>query len=252
MSDINVLIDIGNTRVKVGAEESGKVSYIFSSSYDPKDPQPFLDQFSSYLDLHQLKNIYLSSVASKKTNDHFVRNICKLTEITPQVAVTNRKMCGLENAYSKPEILGIDRWLALIGAFNLFDAPMCVVDCGTAVTIDTINDKGFFIGGLIVPGLAIMRNALIKNADAIDEYGEIAEKNYFPKDTSSAVNAGTVLSITALVEKVLHHYEATEYQKPLCVVTGGDGKIIQSYMDVESIYHPNLVFHGLAKYFRLI
>jgi len=247
---MNILIDLGNTRIKIASENSTAINLIYSGKYTLNSLQEILLQIQDKISHLDLKNIYLASVAGERATEQIVDYFSTTSGIIVQKAVTTRKIRGLENAYSKPESLGVDRWLALIAALDLCKPPVCVVDCGTAVTIDTIDDKGIFIGGLIVPGLGLMRSTLNKNTNAIGKYGQVEEKNYFPKSTVSAVIAGTGLSIAALVEKTIQHYEATQAKKISCVITGGDGEAIKSYMDVESIYHPNLVLQGLAKYFR--
>ncbi len=247
---MNLLIDLGNTRIKMALDNSTDIKLITSTKYTQKSLQDILLQIREKISHLDLKNIYFASVAGERVTKLVADNLCNTLGVKVQKAVTTRDMSGLENAYSQPETLGVDRWLALIAALDLCKPPICVVDCGTAVTIDTIDDKGIFIGGLIVPGLGLMRNVLNKNTNVIGQYGQVEEKNYFPKNTVSAVTAGTGLSIAALVEKTMQRYEETQAQKISCVITGGDGEVVKSYMDVESIYHPNLVLQGLAKYFR--
>jgi len=247
---MNILIDLGNTRIKIALEDSAAINLIYSEKYTQHSLQEILSQVQGKISHLDVKSIYLSSVAGEATTKQIVDYFSTTLGVRVQKAVTPRKMSGLENAYSKPESLGVDRWLALIAALDLCKPPVCVVDCGTAITIDTIDDKGMFIGGLIVPGLGLMRSALNKNANAIGQYEQIEEKNYFPKNTVSAVIAGTGLSIAALIEKTMQHYEMTQAKKIVCVITGGDGEAIKSYLDIESSYHPNLVLQGLSKYFR--
>ena len=74
---------------------------------------------------------------------------------------------GLTNAYLHPEKLGIDRWLVLIAARHFYAAPACVVDCGTAITVDLIDADGHHLGGLISAGLALMKKSLAHGTDAL-------------------------------------------------------------------------------------
>ena len=71
--------------------------------------------------------------------------------------------CGVSNGYDHPEQLGADRWAALIAARALYAGPSVVVMAGTATTIDALDGSGLFRGGLILPGLSLMRAALARN-----------------------------------------------------------------------------------------
>ena len=73
---------------------------------------------------------------------------------------------GVRNAYERPELLGVDRWAALVGAYARLRAaggrsPVCVADAGTALTIDALASDGRHLGGLILPGIALQRTALL-------------------------------------------------------------------------------------------
>ena len=76
---------------------------------------------------------------------------------------------ALINGYMEPERLGVDRWLAMLAVIEEEqpEVPICVIDCGSAITIDAVNAKGEHVGGLIVPGISMMRNALVKGTSGI-------------------------------------------------------------------------------------
>src|SRR5690606_2659551 len=74
---------------------------------------------------------------------------------------------GVINAYAAPERLGADRWLALIAARRIEPGAVCVVDCGTAITIDVMHADGVHLGGLIMPGLGFTRRMLVEAAHGI-------------------------------------------------------------------------------------
>src|SRR6202034_3800599 len=74
---------------------------------------------------------------------------------------------GLTNGYLDPSLLGADRWLALIGAWTKASGALCVVDAGTAVKVDAVDAKGQHLGGLIAPGIHMMREALMNKTSDI-------------------------------------------------------------------------------------
>ena len=77
--------------------------------------------------------------------------------VTAHIVRPQAQQLGVKNLYRKPEQLGADRWAALIGARGLTGSAACVVDAGTAVTVEALSAKGEFLGGAIFPGLHLLR-----------------------------------------------------------------------------------------------
>ena len=246
----NLLVDVGNSRIKVAAEISNDIKLIYNVAYAKKSTLEISQEILAKTKDFMVENIYLASVVSQENTQQIVDKLNSTFGVQTKIALPTKKTCGLENAYFQFASLGIDRWLSLIAGYTRYDSPLCIVGCGTAVTVDTINDKGIFIGGLIIPGLGLMRDSLYKNTHAIGMHTANEQRSYFAKDTSSAVVSGTALCIAALVDNTIRHYQQTENHKITCILTGGDGHVIQSYMDEPCHYHPNLVLEGLAKYFE--
>ena len=123
--------------------------------------------------------------------------------------------CGVTNSYRQPRRLGVDRWVAMIGAWSEFESSCLVVDAGTAVTIDAIDDTGQHLGGQILPGVALMARALASNTSDIP-------------DTSRRSARG-------------------EGHSPALVLTGGDASRILSSLKTEPNHRPHLVLQGLAR-----
>jgi len=240
-----LLIDIGNSRIKIAAENNGQLEMYEALNYVPSQ---ILKQFSNKIDeliSSPPTTILISNVAGPDID----KDLCQWSEskfqLTPIFAVVNDKLCGLVNAYSQPEKLGIDRWLAMIAASNCFSGPICVVDCGTAVTIDAIDDKKYFLGGVILPGIQVMRQSLIENTHAIggNATGHIGD--VFARDTQQGVSTGSILAIVATIELVVKKLEERTDQKVSCILTGGDAALIQTNMTIPTTLKTDLVFHGL-------
>ena len=90
-------------------------------------------------------------------------------QIEPVYARVKEAAAGVTNAYPDVSQLGIDRWLALIAAWNKYHAPVCVAGCGTAVTLDVVDGDGYHLGGLIFPGLRLMQQSLITHTHGIGD-----------------------------------------------------------------------------------
>lgn len=163
------------------------------------------------------------------------------------------RACGVRNAYREPARLGIDRWAAIIAAHSMFRAPLCVFDLGTAITADAIDAGGAHLGGLIVPGVALMRASLSRGTEGLIEYDSespsqrLADKGcLLGDDTESGVSGGTLYAAAAFIERVIHDLRREMGTELICVLTGGDAERTQELLELEAEYIPDLVLRGLA------
>jgi type III pantothenate kinase len=153
---------------------------------------------------------------------------------------------GVVNAYADPDKLGVDRWLCLIAVHHQTRAPACVVDCGTAVTLDGLDSNGQHLGGLILPGLGMMRDALLRNTQ-IQAMSPVGPLDLLARDTATAVAAGGLFACAGLVELVVRRIARQCGRVPEIVLTGGDGAKLQVALEIQARYEPDLVLQGLAQ-----
>lgn len=166
-----------------------------------------------------------------------------------EFVTAQRSGCGVINAYREAERLGADRWVALIGAHYLYDGAKCVIDCGTALTIDVMAADGAHLGGLIVPGLALMRQALIERSAGIRaglETTEDAEVSLFARDTAGGVMGGTLYATVATIDRIAADVRTTLATEVCCVLTGGDAGTVLPLLSEQYNHEPELVLRGLA------
>lgn len=129
------------------------------------------------------------------------------------------RQCGVHNGYESPERLGSDRWAALIAAWHLVGGSCLVVGCGTATTVDALSDRGEFLGGLILPGLDLMRSSLCgATARLRSETGHCVA---FPRNTADAVWSGAVLATCGAIRSQHELLAAQVGSSALPVVLGG-------------------------------
>ncbi len=170
-------------------------------------------------------------------------------EIAVEFAVAQREACGVINAYREPERLGADRWVALIAARHDGDGPACVIDCGTAVTIDVLAESGEHLGGLIIPGLQLMRRALTGGTAGIrldDEGGRDGDAPLFARDTAGGVIGGTRYALAGAIDRIAGDVRAAIGADLRCLLTGGDAETILPLLSGDYDYAPELVLEGLA------
>jgi len=158
-------------------------------------------------------------------------------------AHAHARQCGVTNGYEQPTQLGADRWAALVGAWHLHRGACLVVGCGTATTIDALDAGGVFLGGLILPGLALMRAALAKNTAGLPH----ATGRYrdLPGNTDDAIVSGCLQATLGAVERMFVHVAATP--GATCLLTGGAADDLDARLELPRRRIDNLVLEGLAR-----
>ena len=148
---------------------------------------------------------------------------------------------GVTNLYENPARLGVDRWCALIGARALTSTPCVVVMAGTATTVDTLDGDGRFLGGLILPGLDLMRRALARDTAALP----LAAGKYstHPRCTDDAIISGCIEAQAGVIERACARLDPGA----LCLLSGGAARTIGEHLKVPHRLIANLVLEGLLR-----
>ena len=160
---------------------------------------------------------------------------------------------GLVNGYRDPSQLGVDRWLAMRAALTRQPGPWCVVDAGTATTIDLVAAGGQHLGGVIIPGPTLMGSALRREtgdldrlAGAVDPPGSPADHDSFGgRDTGTAISLGIWRATAGLVAQARTSLGAPRVPVNV-LVTGGDGPALIPWLGGSPGSCPLLVLEGLA------
>lgn len=158
-------------------------------------------------------------------------------------ARSDKQACGVRNSYTQPERMGVDRWLAMLAAWNQAEGAVCVVDAGSALTIDFVSGEGVHLGGYILPGLESMERALLSDTDRV-RFADAPRDSLTPgQSTEQAVYNGLLLSQAGAVALALdqqgHHSDAVYF-------SGGNGEVLQTALDRGGRWAPELVLDGLA------
>jgi type III pantothenate kinase len=149
------------------------------------------------------------------------------------------------NGYRSPAQLGVDRWLALLAAHADGRGDACVVDCGTAVTIDLVDAAGRHHGGLILPGLRAMREYLLERT-RIPPFDKAAPRAVLGRATPEAVANGALLAVVGAVRETLALAHSLFGRPPRLLVAGGDGPLFAAALGETAELRPDLVLEGLA------
>jgi type III pantothenate kinase len=245
MSDSHLLLDLGNSRIKWGVVQAGRLQQRGVADY-PEDEQPL--QLPEALQTQAFCSIVAASVTSEARAAR-VEAWTKQQGWPLHWVRSESELGGVRNGYPEPERLGVDRLLALIGARHLGLEAGCVVDVGTAMTLDGVDATGQHLGGLIIPGPALMRRSLLGAAPVFSEYAEQAPLDC-ALDTASAVVSGTTLAAVALSDHFARSVQG-RCEAPISVVfAGGDGEAIMATHQWRDTgwpcwYRDDLVLQGL-------
>ena len=154
---MKLLVDIGNSHIKWAFGVAGR---FVAEGVSPGGVDASLSAL--FDSRHTPDEIRIANVAGIDSGARVAAILKAHFRIEPVFAGSAARGAGIRNGYSDPAQLGVDRWLALCAAFSRFKAPLCVVDAGTATTLDLVTASGEHEGGLILPGIALMRSALLR------------------------------------------------------------------------------------------
>jgi len=162
-----------------------------------------------------------------------------------QISAT-KQQCGVKNLYEEPGRLGADRWAALIAAHGRNSGAVCIVDCGTAVTIDALDATGVYRGGVILPGLALQRRALVQGTQQIPvTTGQT--NDILAHTTADGVASGTLYGLVGAIDRIVDEQSGVLGAEPVVLITGGDAPVLRSRLRHASTYAPDLVLEGVAR-----
>ncbi len=240
---MKLLIDIGNHRIKwarqgrVGLHEHG------GCEWREADLVAVLDQAWGHVAAPT--RIVVASVAPPSVialvADWIDRHwACPLYRVGIEEAAS-----VLVHGYRQPQRLGIDRWLALVAAWDKERRACCVVDCGTAITLDIVTAEGVHAGGAIAPGLHAMHHALSRHAHALDAHAP-AEPVLLGRDTDECIISGCYHAACGVINELTQQVLQQHGADMALLLTGGDAEHLRAGLRYPYHHIPDLILRGLA------
>jgi len=211
-----IYLDIGNSNVK----------WKFNGKYFEVPTNEFILD-----DLPKSSKIWISNVSSS-----FVLE----SKSNFSLVESQKRYKSLVNSYEKPNMLGSDRWLAMIASYEINQAKgFILIDIGTAITIDVVDNTGLHLGGVIFPGLSKIR-------DTFDHFpvSKEAKKNEIGQTTKEAWSIGTLDLVVNGINRKVHDIKINEPDLDI-YLTGGGVSDLEKFLDFSYFYHKNLVLDGL-------
>lgn len=237
---MNLYVDIGNSRIKWLASAGRSSGFPYRSA---DLPQELAVQWAG---LEPPETVVVANVAGAEVAavvDRFSRANWGLE---PRYLEVADRFGDLVNAYEDCRQMGIDRWLAMIAARSAYGGHLCVIDIGTAVTVDLVLDDGRHQGGYILPGPGLMQELLNRHAREINVEPGVCTDLSPGRSTASCLRNGVYLAVTALIERVVREQEDRCGTAFRCIITGGGAGVIRDLLALPTDHEPELVLKGMA------
>jgi type III pantothenate kinase len=189
------------------------------------------------------QRVWIANVAGRALGEGLGKLLEGLWGQVPCFARAARECCGVRSGYREPHRLGVDRWLAMIGARGLSDGPCLVVDCGSAVTMDLLDGDGQQRDSVILPGFDAMSHALIGGTRLAEQGGQIE----LAEDSRDAMARGAQLALSAAAAQMRRAWSQQLGEDVALFLTGGDRGRLDARLVGPTREVAELVLDGLAR-----
>lgn len=241
-----LLADVGNTKIKWALLHNGALDFVGARFYLEQD---FLTLLSELWDgLATPEYILISNVAGSIIQTQLSQWVTQKWGMMADFAETSKQAFGVINGYAQPEKFGVDRWLSLIAARKTFlGQNIAIISCGTAITLDVLDSQGKHHGGLIAPGISLMRNSLnelISSSLWSHDYEKKSDQ-WLATNTEDAIVNGSLTMALGFINQAIAKLRG-EFKQLEVLITGGDAGSLLSFLNTNVHHRPYLVLEGLA------
>ncbi|MGC9353372.1 MAG: type III pantothenate kinase [Mariniphaga sp.] len=235
---MNLIIDIGNTRTKFSVFNHGEeMISVPVDKFLPSHVDILLKEHPS-IDKVILCAVKDYSAELKKYLQQNFKTSIELDAETP---------LPIENCYHSKDTLGKDRLSAAVGAFHLYpNKNVLIIDAGTAITYDLVNEKGQYVGGNISPGIEMRFKALNQFTERLPLVKKREFGNLFGKTTEEAIRAGVQHGVVFEADKAIDTFKEF-YRNLIVIITGGDANFFDKKLKNSFFVHFNLIAIGLNR-----
>jgi type III pantothenate kinase len=247
-----IAIDIGNTNITTGLFLKGEEEFI--KSVPGKSQAKLAELLKS-----AWQKIPIAESSKEKKRDGVIVVSSVKPAWTEQVKEIVNQSLGekilligkdipfpMDLSVKEPDKIGTDRVLCAAAAYAVAEEAVVVADFGTAVTIDLVDDRGVFCGGVIFPGFEISAQALKENTAQLPKISVTKPSLPFGRNTTEAINCGLYYSAVATLQEVIRRYAEKIGKWPKTIITGAGAEIIKDDCDFIDSFVPNLVVKGIA------
>jgi len=232
---MNLIIDVGNTQIKLAVFEGAILRHVEIIAHDSLKKSA-----NNLIREHACTDAIISNVGPVSTSI-----IEELKKGIPLVVLSSETAVPFKNEYETPQTLGVDRIaLAAAAVSNFYHENVLVIDAGTCITYDFVNEEGCFLGGAISPGIQMRYNALHHYTKKLPLLKPKFQKMMIGNTTNSSMHIGVVRGVISEIDSSIKKYR--KKNKNLTVVlTGGDVKFLANRLKNGIFANPNFVLEGL-------
>ncbi len=243
-------MDVGNTNIKTGLYENGKLRNSWRMTTDPRKTSDEygvqMEAFFGHLGISttEVKGIIMSSVVPSV--NYTIEHMCSLYFYGQQpMMVSSRLELGIDILYDYPEALGADRICNAVAAYHTYGGPVIIIDFGTATTFSVVSRGGAFIGGAIGPGIIVSTDALVEKAAMLHKVEYVKPEYTICKNTKDAIQSGIINGYVGFVENIVKRMKMELDGKTTVIATGGMSSMIAAETDCIDVLNPTLTLEGL-------
>ncbi|MBK3517192.1 type III pantothenate kinase [Carboxylicivirga marina] len=235
---MNLVIDRGNTQVKFGIFDQRQIIHSdYSDFLDKQTVKSINTQFN-------ISKVIISTVVSER-HDELLGNLSDI-DTTPIILNANTPL-PFEWQYETKSTIGLDRLAAVAGAISLYpNTNLLVIDAGTAITYELINQSNVFLGGNISPGMSMRYKALNHFTSKLPLLNQDPNQKLIGQSTDEAIRAGVQNGIKYEIDGLIDELNA-QYKQLKTIITGGDADFFARKLKNPIFVHPNLVLIGLNR-----
>jgi type III pantothenate kinase len=240
-----VAVDIGNTRIKwarVAGARPGAAKAAVHAQWKAAD-------YRRHLITPGTTGLIVASVAGARS-DRALARAARGARVPILFVTVPRRAGGVTVGYGEPWRLGVDRFVAMVGAHHLFrGVPLLVVGVGTALTLDLVSGRGRHAGGAIIPAPQLMVATLLRQTAGIRQRargGSSGRLSLFARSTSDGVGRGALYAAAATIDRAVHEAACELGKRVLVVMTGGQAPLVRPLVRSHCVEVADLTLRGLA------
>lgn len=232
---MNLVIDVGNTRVKAAVFEGHKLVELVVF-----DKRKIISEITKIYKENSISEGIISNVATISEN-----KLAQLRKIVNFKVVSSSTRVPFTNLYESPQTLGVDRIALVVGAIKEFpNKNVLIIDAGSCITFDFINSKGCYLGGAISPGIRMRYKALNKFTANLPLIDSFELDDFVGKNTRKSIISGVLNGVKQEINGVIAGYES-KYSHLTIVLTGGDTNFLSKQLKSSIFANQNFLLKGL-------
>lgn len=249
-----LVIDVGNTHTVIGCFKGRELNANWRVATQRRATA---DELASKIsNLFQLGGVTLGDIEAVAIASVVPTVTASLLDMSTnilkkEILIVGPEMdAGLPILYDNPQEVGADRIANAVAGFELYGAPLIVVDFGTATTFDAVTERGEYLGGAIAPGVEVSSEALFSHAARLSRVDLNPPKAAIGKNTRGSIQSGVIIGTGGLVDRIVDRFEDEMGLVKQVVATGGLAGLIAPECRRVTAVDPTLTLTGLQRIYE--